>query len=469
MPDIKLSLIKGERVTDYDYRDSLPVNMIAVARGVKGDAGYMISHDGIDKLADVAGLCRGATFNERLNSQFRVNGDYLEEINPTGTVNQIGYTPGRNPVSFAESSSTQAVISDGNMWLYDGVSLKQVTDPQLGRPIDITWFSGIYVLTDGEFLYQTDITDETSISPLKYSSSEYSADPIKAVARNDQNQIIAFNRYTIEYFYFNANAPVGTSVLFPIQGRAAKIGIVGTKCQCQLDGAFYILGGRKEESPSIHILNGSQEATVATREIDKIISKYSESELESAYLESRTVDRDKFLIVHLPCETLIYNRTIAEKYGNDNAWSFVKSGGNNSDPWRGIYGVFDPRLSKWVYGDKQDAVIGTLNDQFAKQYEESAECICYTPIVPLSCISINELEISTIAGYAATDFTSAISISYDGVTYGKEYWNKISAVNNYGLRYIVRRVGFVRDEFSMRFRFISDKKMALGAVNVVYE
>ena len=282
-----------------------------------------------------------------------------------------------SPVSFANSFNTQAILSDGKLFYWDNATLKPVNDPDLGVPIDITWFKGIYVMTDGESIFHTDIADEFSISPLKYSSSEFASDPVKAVAKNDQNQILAFNRYSTEYFYFNGGAPAGTSVLQPISGKSTKIGIVGTHCQAELDGMFFILGGRKEESPSIHILNGGQEATIATREIDKILSQYSEKELSKAYLESRVVDRDKFLIVHLPDYTLLYNHTVGSKFGGSVAWTYVKTGVDIDEPWRAKYGVFDPRNSSWIYGDLKENKLAYLNSETALQYDGQAESICY--------------------------------------------------------------------------------------------
>lgn len=469
MPEMKLSLIKGDRITNYDYRDSLPVNVTAVARQIKGDDGYMISHDGLDEFATTGGTARGAVYNDRMNKHFRVSGTNLESIGTDGSTTNLGTIVGTGVVSMANSFNTQAIVSDGRMYLYDGATLTQITDPDLGFPIDITQFYGIYVMTDGESLFQTDITDEYSISPLKYASSEFSADPIKGVARTDQNQIIAFNRYSIEYFYFNAAAPVGTSVLFPINGKSTKIGIVGTHCKCELDGMYFILGGRKLESPSVHILNGGQESTVATREVDKVISSYTESELENVYMESRTVDRDKFVIIHLPNETLLYNHTIAQKVGVEFAWSFVKSGGDDYLPWRAKFGLFDPRIAKWVYGDIQEDKLATLSNTSAAQYGEPQESILYTPIIPADCISINRFEINTIAGFATTEFTSSFSISYDGLTYGTEYWNRISMDDDYGLRYITRRLGFIRNEFSIKLRFISSDKMAFGTMGIEYD
>lgn len=462
---VPLSLIKGDRKSKLDYRDNLPVNMTAVARNIEGDQGYLLTHDGLTEFSQTGGVARGGVFNERFNEHYRVSGNVFESIGASGSVSELGVISGSSICSFANSFNTQAILSDGKYYLWDGATLTNVLDPELGVPIDITWFRGIYVMTDGESLFQTDIVNEYSISPLKYSSSEFASDPIVGVARNDQNQILAFNRYSTEYFYFNANAPSGTSVLQVISGKAIKVGIVGTHCKTELDGVFFILGGRKEESPSIHALTGSQVQTIATREIDKIIGKYDETALSTSVIESRVVDRDKFIIVHLPEDTLLFNLAISRKVGNDAAWSIIKTGVEIDEPWRGKFGVFDPRASKWIYGDIKENKLGYLNHEEASQYGEQVENICYSPIIAgYETRSVNNFELNTIPGYSSSDMTCFNSYSSDGVTYQQERSTLISEQGNYNTRYMVRDIFYIREDFSMKFRFVSNDKMALSGL-----
>ena len=466
---LNLPMIRGDRKDNLDYRDNLPVNFTAVVRNVRGDAGYLLTHDGLTQFADTNGKARAGAFNERFNKHYRVSGDNFEEISPKGVVTNIGLTPGDGICSMSNSFNTQAILTDGNLYLWDNATLVKVTDPQLGFPIDITWFKGIYVMTDGEFLFHTDIDNEMSISPFKYTSSEFSSDKILAVACDTHNQIVAFNRYSTEYFYFDPTVNINASVLVNIPQAANKIGILGTYCQTLLDGNFYILGGRMEESPSIHLINAGQELTVATREIDKVIAQYTEDELVNVVLESRTVDRDKLLIIHLPNETIIYNQTVAEAVGPDVAWAYVKTGVQDDEPWRGKFGVFDPRCSKWIYGDILENKLGYLDRQSAAQYGNEVECICYSPLIEgIQTYSIDSFEIDTISGFTPNDLSSAFSISYDGVSYGMEYWNVISKPDRYQSRYKARRLGYVRQDFNYRFRFVSKYKMAFSKLKVEY-
>lgn len=472
MPTITPSFIKGLRQSKLDYRDNLTVNMTAVIRDVKGDEAYLLTHDGLTKYADVNGVARGGVYNERFMEQFRVSGNTFERVNTNGTVDVLGAISGTGTASFANSFNTQAIVADGNMYLWDGATLTQILDPDLGVPIDITWFRGIYVMTDGESLIQTDITDEYSISPLKFVSSEFAADPIKAVARNDQNQILAFNRYSIEYFFFNPDAAADVSVLQNIPGKATKIGIVGTHCQVEMDGVFFVLGGRREAEVGVYMISGGQYQEVSIREITELINRYTEPQLEDVVLEARVSDDNKFLYVHLPCETLIYNHAVAQRVGKELAWTIIKSGleadSNGNSSWRGKFGVFDPRVAKWIYGDKQESLLGELDNTIASQYGNNTECICYTPIIPLRESSITNIEVDTIPGFSSTDLTCSFSLSFDGTIFGKEWVSTISKQGNYHTRYIVRPREYVRDMFSLKYRFVSPDKMAFSQLEITY-
>lgn len=459
---MKIPLIKGQRKSKYDYRDNLPVNMTAIAAQTEGDDGYLLAHDGLTEFAQTGGVARGGVFNERFNRHFRVSGENLESVSADGTVTTIGFIGGSSTCSFANSFNTQAVLSDGKLFLYDNATLTQVADENLGMPIDLVQFKGIYVLTDGEYLYNTTIANEYVIAGgAEYASSEFAPDPIIGLIKTDSDQLIAFNRYSHEYFYFNGNAPVGTSVLQTQAGRASRIGIVGTHCKTFLDGRVFILGGRKEEAPTIRVLD---QGVIATREIDKIIGQYTESQLATVAMESRVVDRDKFLIVHLPDYVLLYNLTIADQYGNSAAWSYVKTG--QDAPWRGKFGVFDPRIGKWVYGDKKENKLALLDDQTFAQYGEAQEALFYTPIIPAEGVSINSLEIDTLTGFAPVNIEAALAVSYDSVGWGQEYWYTASHPYDYDSRYKLRMLGYVRNNISFRFRFVSTDKMGFSGLNV---
>lgn len=62
MPELKVNLIKGDRVsTKTDYRDALPVNMYAVQREILGANGYLLNYPGLTQLG--TGICQHTILN----------------------------------------------------------------------------------------------------------------------------------------------------------------------------------------------------------------------------------------------------------------------------------------------------------------------------------------------------------------------------------------------------------------------
>lgn len=463
----QINLIKGDKVSpETDYRDALPKNMYGVIRPMFGAAGYMIQHEGLREYGTGVGYDRGGVWNERLNNHFRVSAGQFLVVKEDGSNQRYGLIPNDEQVAMPYSFNTQAVIAGGNFYLFDFENgFRRVTDPDVGTPIDGTWVDGYYFLTDGEFLYHTDITDEESISPIKFATSEFSPDPTLGVGKTSDNKVIAFNRYTTEYF---SNVATENFAFQRIQSRAVKIGIVATHAKCELNDKWYLLGGRKEGALGVHVLGVGSSKQVSSRSIDKLIGKYDEAELANVRMESRSQDGVSLVYIHLPNETLLFNETLASQAGVDQAWSIV-TGGDSIKPWRGINGLYEPRLGEWVYGDKEDLRIGVLDEKVVTQYGELAEWELYTPFMYLDKASIDQLEIETIPGFTAfNDATVFMSMTYDGVTYGKEWTLNYGAPYEYRTQFIIRRLGYIDNWVGIKLRGITKSRMAFSRGMIDY-
>ena len=64
------------------------------------------------------------------------------------------------------------------------------------------------------------------------------------------------------------------------------------------------------------------------------------------------------------------------------------------------------------------------------------------------------------------DATVFISMSYDGVTFGKEWTEIYGLPSKYGKRFILRRLGYVRDWVGIKLRGASRSRMAFGTATV---
>ena len=460
---LPVTLIQGDKISDKtDYRDNLPVNMYAVSRKILGADGYMLQFPGLNAWKTGYGIDRGAIYNEHDRMQYRISGTKFISVAENGTVTNLGTVPGTRQGRLIDcySFNTQAIIADGNMFLYSPAGgFNQVVDADLGNPIDGVYINGYYFLTDGDYLYHTDIDDETSIDPLKFATAEFMPDPIKGVGKTKDNKAIAFGRFTIEYFSDEANADFAFT---RIETRAQKIGIVATHAKCSIGDAWFIVGSAREEALSVHMLQSGISKDIATREIQQILATYNEDELSDIRLEAIQDKDTKLVLCHLPNETLYYNINLS-------TWGILKTDTIGDSPYRGINGVYDARNGKWVFGDSEDNNIGYLDDSLTTHFNLDAEWMLYSPFVYMETYSIDELSIETLPGHNTVDDARvAISLTYNGVSYGTEVWNDYGDPSDYNQRFLFRRLGQIDEWVGFKFRGISDSRMAFALMKVEY-
>lgn len=470
MPQLKIPLIKGDEITDkIAFQDKLLVNMYPVLQPIMGDEGYLATYPGLTSFGIGFGYDRGGVFNERFNEHYRVSGEKLISIASDETITELGDIPGATQCRLFGCSSfnTQAIIADGNMYLYDPVGgFRQVVDPDLGSPLDCVWVDGYYFLTDGEYIYHTNISDEEAIDPLKYATAEFMPDASLGLAKTQDNKVVVFGRYSIEYF---VNIATEHFAFKRLETRAQKIGIISSRAKCELDNNFYILGSKYNSSISAYKVSLGSSQKIATNTIDSFINQYTESELSDIRVEYRTDNFSSFIIYHLPNETFCYNVNIADTFGKDYAWSLLKTDVIGDNTYRGINGTFDPRINKWIYGDKRGSSLGYLNDENPSHFGIPVEWIMYSVLLPLETFSINELEMNIVPGFVSDDSSRvAFSVTFDGKSYSSEQWFQYSISHDYLTRFIIRQVGYVPQKIGFKFRGLGNSKMAFSSLKVAY-
>ena len=468
MPSAILNLIKGDKAgSETDYRDALSVNMHTVVKPIFGVDGYMQQSYGLRKYADGAGVGRGGVYNDRFGEMYRVSGTELESISADGTVTKLGAISGGDLVSMPYSFNTQGIVANGRFYLYDASNgFREVTDPELGNPIDAVWVDGYYFFTDGEFIYHTDITDESSIDPLKFATAEFQPDETLGVAKTQDNKVMVFGRYSIEYF---ANAATDDFAFQRLPTRAIKVGIVGPHCKAEMGGKWYILGNRKEEAVGVHIVTVGQSQHVSSREVEKVINEYTDSELRQAKIEAYEQENQTYVVVHLPNHVLQFNEGVASKGGIDAAWTILATGERSERPWRAWHLAYDPRLARWTVGDKEAPIVGTIERDEALQYGEMAEWYLFTPYTDIETASIDEVSIETVPGFTTEkDATVFLSMTYQGVTWGKEWTLQYGLPGAYSNRFIARRLGYVSDTFALRMRGVTRSRVAFSRAVIKY-
>lgn len=450
---------------DADWRTSYPLNLVPVPKDNGISQGYLRPADGIIEFGEGPGTDRGGiNWN---GTCYRAMGNNLVSISPDGAVTVIGSLPGDTQASFDYSFDRLAIASGGGLYYYNGTSLTQVNDPDLGVVLDVVWVDGYFMTTDGEFLVITELNSPNAVDPLKYGSSEVDPDPVKGLLKF-RNEVYAMNRHTIEVF-----DNVGSEG-FPfqrIEGAQIEKGILGTHCACVLgDEAVAFLGSGRNESPAIYLGMNAGANKISTREIDQILLEYTESQLSSVVLESRIDKGHQHLLVHLPDRTLVYDLA-ATAVIQQPVWFTLTSGidGFNTYRARNLIWCYD----KWMCGDPTSRKHGYLTDSISSQYGERARWEFGTTIIynESNGAIFHELELVSLTGRVelGTEPTIHTSYSYDGITWSQEKFIRVGGIGNRLKRLVWLQQGHMRQWRIQRFQGTTDAHISIARLEAQIE
>jgi len=430
-----------------DFTISYPVNLIPipVATGISG--AYLRPADGIVSQGSGPGITRGAiNWN---GVCYRVMGSKLCSIDASGNLTILGDVGLGGQCALDYSFDRLAISSNGNLFYWDGTSLAQVTDPDLGTVLDVVWVDGYFMTTDGENLVVTELADPFSINPLKYGSSEADPDPVMAVLKL-RNEIFAVNRYTTEVF----NDVGGTGFPFSRnQGGQIQRGAVGTFACCVYSEAIAFVGGGRNEAPSVYIAQNGVTNKVSTRAIDILLSTYSEHALSLIVMESKVSGNLNQLWIRLPDRTIVFDIAATGAVGEP-VWFTLTSSIDGFEPYRAkdLVWCYD----KWLLGDGTDSGYGELTQTLSTQWGVSYRWEFGTGIAYNQSMGaiFHRLELVALTGRIALGDDPQISTSYseDGETWSQDKLVSAGKIGNRQKRLVWYRQGKMRNWRVQRFR-----------------
>jgi len=410
-----------------ELRTSYPINMVPVPKKSGISNGFLRPGDGIVANGTGPGIDRGG-----INWQgvcYRVMGTSLVTVASDGTVTTFGDVGGpiTNLVTFDYSFDQLAIASGGRLYYWDGTTLTQVTDPDLGIVLDVVWVDGYFMTTDGEFLIVTELTDPLVVNPLKYGSSEADPDPVVALLKL-RNEVYALNRNTIEVF-----DNVGGD-LFPfarIEGAQIQKGVVGTQACCVFIQAIAFLGSGRNEAPGIYVGAAAVTQKASTQEIDNLLLQYTEAQLATVKLEARNDKNHQHLYVHLPDRTVVYDATASEALGEP-VWFTLTTTIVGFAQYRARNMVW--AYDKWLVGDPQSSNVGYLVQDTGHHWGAQVRWEFGTLIVynEGNGAIFNELELVSLTGSVAIGTNPQISTSYslDGKAYSQQRFISVGTIGS---------------------------------------
>lgn len=447
-----------------DFRVSYPVNLVPIPANEGISNGYLRPADGIVQSGTGPGGSRGGiNWN---GVCYRVMGTKLVSIDENGNVTTLGDVGSGAQVVFDYSFDRLAIASGGSLYYWDGVTLTQVVDDDLGTVLDVLWVDGYFMTTDGTFLVVTDLTDPTSIDPIKYGSSEIDPDPINAILKL-RNEIYAVNRYTIEVFN-----NIGGN-LFPFErkvGAQIQKGALGTFCSTVFENTIAFLGSGRNEAPGIYMGVNAGVQKISSREIDTILAQFSETELSESLLESRQWQNQSHLWVRLPDRTLVFDFGTSQASGSL-VWFQLTSDvlGFSAYTAKDLVWCY----GKWLIGHPGNSFVGYMTDEISSQWGELVRWEFGTSIVYNESRGalFHELELVGLPGRTAFGINPMISTSYslDGETWSQDKFILAGSQGQRNKRLVWLRQGFMRNWRVQRFRGDSQSFMSFARLEAQLE
>lgn len=452
--------------TQAEIRTNYPRNLIPVPMQSGISGGYLRPADGLVKNGEGPGVNRGGI--ERDGVCYRVMGTKLCSIAADGAVTVLGDVGGTddNLVTMTYSFDLLAIASGQKLFYWNGTTVDQVTDPDLGPVLDVVWVDGYFMTTDGEFLVVTELLDPFAVNPLKYGSSEIDPDPVVALVKL-RNEIYALNRHTIEVF-----DNVGGN-LFPFQrveGAQIQKGVIGTQACCVFVETLAFLGSGRNESPGIFMGVNAQANKISTKEIDEVLTDYTEAQLSTVKLEARNDRNHQHLYVHLPDQTIVFDFTASQATGSV-VWFVLSSStvGLARYKARDIIWCYN----KWLIGDPTSSTIGYFENNIGSHYDEKVSWEFSTNIVYNEGRGaiFHELELVALTGRVAFGTNPVITTSYsvDGENWSQSRSIKVGTQGNRNKRLVWFQQGSMINWRIQRFRGESDAHISFARLEAQVE
>lgn len=460
---MQIPLLSGIVASEQaDFGLSYPVNLEGVPLDTGLSAGYLRSAAGAVPFGTGPGIDRGGI--EWNDICYRVMGSKLVSVSQSGAVTVLGdvETDGK-PVTMDYGFDRLAIRSNSKLWYWDGITLSQVTDPDLGIVNDVLWMNGHYVTTDGTYIIVTQLSDPSAVDPLKYGSAETDPDAVTGLIRV-RDELFATGQDTIQVFTYQGGSG------FPFvanTGATIPLGCVGAKAKCLFRQTFAFVGAGRNQALAVWLAQGGSAAKISTRAIDDLLAK--EPDPASIVVEARVSRDEDRLLVHLSDRTLVFLDSATRKAG-EGVWYQAASGVGMEKPYRPRNAVLC--YNKWLVGDTESGAIGALSDDVASHFGEKVGWQFDTKLLYNSGAEaiLHTLELVGLPGRASGERPVAfLSFTLDGVTWSTERAGVLGRSGQRGKRCQWRPHKRFANYMGVRFRGNSDALSGWAALEATME
>lgn len=365
---------------------------------------------------------------------YRVAGNILYSVTNIGVHTALGTIPGTDKCIFTGLLNDVIVVVDRKVFIWNGVIISEVTDPDLQSPDSATTLNN-QVIYDGENdqFGVSDVGNASSINGLNYAKAESRPDNVIRVYAFDQF-LYLFGDRTVEQWW---NSGVGKPPFDRIEGAIVDdLGLGGIHGVGNNENFIYFFSTKR----SLIKLKGSTKINVTPEAIRREFEKYTVT--ANVIVWCMELRGKKMVSVTFPSE----NKTwIYIEDGQWFEWSSGVTGGRN------VANSYALAYNKHLVEDYRD---GNIYELDFDTYTENGDTIVRqrdsAPIdsqllfqIPSKRVTMNKLVLQlergtgTLSGQGI-DPVVILSFSDDGgKTFSNELWAKIGRLGefNYGVEF----------------------------------
>jgi hypothetical protein len=230
------------------------------------------------------------------------------------------------------------------------------------------------------------------------------------------------------------------------------------------------LGGGRNESLGIYMGVKLPSNKISTREVDEILTDYTEAQLSTVKLEARNDRNHQHLYVHLPDQTLVFDFT-ATQATSSVVWFVLSTSTTGLARYkaRDIIWCYD----KWLIGDPSSNVIGYFENNIGTHYGNNVRWEFSTNIIYNEGRGavFHELELVALTGRVAFGSDPVISTSYsvDGQTWSQSRSIRAGKQGNRSKRLVWFQQGSMTNWRIQRFTGESDAHISFARLEAQLE
>jgi len=294
---------------------------------------YINKRPGLYEVANVAADAAGRGLVYFTGFFYTIIGDKVYKVSTDGATITTAITlpSSTGPCGIVSCNSSTLgdyiFICDGTVgWIIKSDhTATQVTDADFPTPHvpSPTFIDGYVLIAKGSDVYNCNVDDPLSWDPSQYLSAEMFPDPIKALARQN-NQVVVLGEYSTEFFYDAANA--SGSPLSRNDAAVIQFGIAAPHSVYQNEQFCAWVSQSNSGGRGVWVLEGFKPRKVSDEYIDRIIDAETDISSVNGY-GFRTMGH-LFFLINLPSQhrTIVYD--MDEKLWHE--WSSNSNGVHTS-------------------------------------------------------------------------------------------------------------------------------------------